>query len=176
MNTHQYGKNRYRQKNAPPCFTIHYIEVEVDTETGIITIPRALIYGDCGVAFNPDLVKGQLVGSLNRGYGYTVYEQLPMDPKTGHLACKGLLVDYKMPTACEMPNSENLQVELCHTYEPTGPFGAKGIGEAALASVQAAISNAIYNAIGIRFYELPITPEIVLAALKKKKEEEEARA
>ena len=95
-----------------------------------------------------------------------------MDEKTGHLKNMGLLVDYKTPSACEMPLVENMQVELCHTYEPTGPFGAKGIGEAALASVQAAISNAIYNAIGIRFYELPITPEVVLAALKKKKEEE----
>ena len=162
----------YRQKNCPPCFTTHFVEAEVDTETGIITFPRVLIYGDCGVAMNPDLVKGQLVGSFNRGLGYTVYESLAMDEKTGHLKNNGMLVDYKTPTIYEMPRVENMQVELCHTYEPTGPFGAKGIGEAALASVQAAISNAVYNAIGIRFYELPITPEVVLAALKKKKEEE----
>ena len=165
----------YRQKNCPPCFTTHFVEVEVDTETGVITFPHVLIYGDCGVAMNPDLVKGQLVGSFNRGLGYTVYEYLPTDEKTGHLKNMGLLVDYKTPSLYEMPLVEDMQVELCHTYEPTGPFGAKGIGEAALASVQAAISNAIYNAIGIRFYELPITPEVVLAALKKKKEEE-ARA
>ena len=73
-----------------------------------------------------------------------------------------------MPTAVEMPAAENIQAEICHTYEPTGPFGAKGIGESALASVQAALANAIYNAIGIRFNKLPITPEVVLAALKEK--------
>lgn len=156
----------YRQKNCPPCFTTHFVEAEVNTETGVISFPRVLIYGDCGVAMNPDLVKGQLVGSFNRGLGYTCYETLELDEKTGHLKNNGMLVDYKTPTSYEMPKVGNMQVEICHTYEPTGPFGAKGIGEAALASVQAAISNAIYNAIGVRFYELPITPEKVLEALK----------
>lgn len=163
----------YRQKNAPPCFTIHYVEVEVDTETGVITIPRVLIYGDCGNPLNPDLVKGQLVGSFNRGYSYTCFEQLPTDPRTGTLVGKALMSTYKMPGSTEMPYLKDIDVRLCHTYEPTGPFGAKGIGEAALASVQAAIANAVYNAIGVRFYELPITPEKVLAALKKKGEAEE---
>ena len=73
-----------------------------------------------------------------------------------------------MPTAVEMPKAENVIVRHAHTYEPTGPFGAKGIGEAALASVQAAIANAIYNATGIRFTKLPITPEIMLKALQEK--------
>ena len=67
-----------------------------------------------------------------------------------------------------MPNIPQMDVNLCHTYEPTGPFGAKGIGEATLASVQACIANAVYNAIGVRFTELPITPEKVLSALKEK--------
>ena len=78
------------------------------------------------------------------------------------------MVDYKTPTACEMPSTTEMDVNLCHVYEPCGPFGAKGIGEAALASVQACIANAIYNAIGVRFTELPITPEKVLAAIKEK--------
>ncbi len=158
----------YRQKNAPPCFTVHFVEVEVNMETGVITLPRVLIYGDCGTPINPDLVKGQLVGAFNRGLGYTMYEWLPTDEETGALLNKGLFVDYKTPTAYEMPKVDNLQVELCKCYEPSGPFGAKGIGEAALASVQSAISNAIYNAIGIRFHEIPITPERVLEALKEK--------
>lgn len=158
----------YRQKNCPPCFTTHFVEVEVDTETGVITLPRALMYADCGVAMNPDLVKGQLIGAFNRGFGYTTMEALPTDPETGALRNNGLLIDYKTPASAEMPLAGNIRVELCHTYEPTGPFGAKGIGEAALASAQAAISNAIYNAVGIRFYKLPITPEVMLAALKAK--------
>ncbi|MEG1500776.1 MAG: xanthine dehydrogenase family protein molybdopterin-binding subunit, partial [Clostridiales bacterium] len=157
----------YRQKNCPPCFTTHFIEVAVDMKTGEITIPKALLYGDCGVALNPDLMKGQLVGSFNRGLGYTIYESLPCNPETGELNCKGLMVDYKTPTSYEMPDAKNVIVCIADTYEPTGPFGAKGIGEAALASVQASIANAIYNAIGIRFTELPITPEVVLAAIKE---------
>ena len=158
----------YRQKNAPPCFTIHFCECEVDTYTGVVTFPKVVIYGDCGTAFNPDLVKGQLIGSWNRGYGYTMYETCETNEETGHLFNKGLMVDYKTPTACEMPSIPQMDVNLCHVYEPTGPFGAKGIGEAALASVQACIANAIYNAIGVRFTELPITPERVLAAIKEK--------
>ena len=158
----------YRQKNAPPCFTVHFVEVEVDMETGVITLPRVLIYGDCGTPINPDLVKGQLIGSFNRGFGYTVIEELPTDEKTGHLVNKGLFVDYKTPTAYEMPKIKDMQVELCKCYEPSGPFGAKGIGEAALASVASAVSNAVYNAIGIRFHDIPLTPEKVLAAIKEK--------
>ena len=157
----------FKQLNSPPCFTTHFIEVAVNMKTGEITVPSAVIYGDCGVAVNPELMKGQLVGSLNRGLGYVLNEDLPMDYNTGELKCKGLLVDYKTPTSYEMPKIENLSVNICHTYEPTGPFGAKGIGESALASVQAATTNAIYNAIGIRFCKLPVTPEVVLAAIKE---------
>ncbi|MCL1975767.1 MAG: molybdopterin-dependent oxidoreductase, partial [Firmicutes bacterium] len=158
----------YRQKNCPPCFTTHFVEVDVDMHTGEVTIPKVLLYGDCGVAVNPDLMAGQLIGSFNRGLGYTLYEDLPFDVLTGMPANKGLLVDYKMPTSVEMPKIENVLVRLTDTYEPSGPFGAKGIGEAALASVQAAIANAIYNAVGIRFNKLPITPEVMLKALKEK--------
>jgi len=160
----------YRQTNCPPCFVTHFVEVEVDMLTGEVTIPRLLMYGDCGTAVNPRLVEGQLVGSFNRGLGYALYEDMDYDPKTGQLRNKGLMVDYKMPTFTEMPSAKNTAVEICDIYEPSGPFGAKGIGEAALASVGAAISNALYNAIGIRFRELPITPEKILNALARKEE------
>ena len=158
----------FSQMNCPPCFTTHFVEVAVDTRTGEITIPKVVIYGDCGTAMNPDLLHGQLIGSFNRGLGYVLYEDLPFDQKSGQLHNHGLLVDYKMPTSFEMPKAENVIVRHANTYEPTGPFGAKGIGEAALASVQAAIANAIYNATGIRFYKLPITPEVMLKALQEK--------
>ena len=158
----------YRQKNCPPCFTTHFVEAAVDLRTGEVTIPKVLLYGDCGVAVNPDLMAGQLIGSFNRGLGYTLYEDLPFDAATGMPANKGLLVDYKMPTSTETPKIENVLVRLTDTHEPSGPFGAKGIGEAALASVQAAIANAIYNAVGIRFNKLPITPEVMLKALQEK--------
>jgi xanthine dehydrogenase molybdenum-binding subunit len=81
-----------------------------------------------------------------------------------------MITDLKIPSSVEMPKIDSLTVQSAHTYEPTGPFGAKGIGEAALSSVASAIANAVYNAIGIRFYELPITPEKVLKALEEKEE------
>jgi xanthine dehydrogenase molybdenum-binding subunit len=155
----------YRQKNCPPCFVTHFIEVEVDTRTGIVRVPKALMLSDSGTPINPDMLAGQLIGSLSRGLGYAAYESAENDQTTGCLECRGFVTDSKVPTSCEMPLRENLEVYFADTYEPTGPFGAKGIGEAALNSVASAYANAVYNAIGIRFYQLPITPERVLAAL-----------
>lgn len=158
----------YRQKNCPPCFVTHFVEVEVNTRTGEISYPKVLIYGDCGTPVNPDLVEGQLIGAFNRGMGMTTYEDTLYEKnEIGNLKCNGYLVDYKTPTSFEMPLVDNITVRLADTYEPSGPFGAKGIGEAAFSSVAAAISNAIYNAVGIRFTELPLTPEKVLKALKE---------
>jgi len=159
----------FRQKNCPPCFVTHFVEVEVNMRTGEIAVPRALIYGDCGTPVNPDMVEGQLIGAFNRGLGMAVYEETAYDREHGNLKCNGFLVDYKTPTSYEMPKVEDFMVRLTDTYEPSGPFGAKGMGEAAFSSVSAAIANAVYNAIGIRFYELPLTPERVLKALNENK-------
>jgi len=158
----------YRQKNCPPCFVTHFVETEVNTRTGEIRIPRVLIYGDCGTPVNPDLIEGQLIGAFNRGMGMTMYEETIYDMSKGNLTCNGYLVDYKTPTSFEMPGIDHITVRLADTYEPSGPFGAKGMGEASLSSVAAAIGNAIYNAVGIRFCDLPMTPEKVLKALKEK--------
>ena len=161
-----------RQKNCPPCFITHFVEVEVNTRTGEISIPRAVILGDSGTILNPALWEGQIIGAFSRGLGFALLEETKYDLKEGKLECKGMITDYKIPTTLEMPKLDNLLVRSAHTYEPTGPFGAKGIGEAALSSVGSAVANAIYNAIGIRFYELPITPEKVLKAWKEKEREE----
>lgn len=155
----------YRQKNCPPCFVTHYLEVEVDTYTGQVTMPRALMLSDSGTPINPDMLEGQLIGSLSRGLGYAAYECTNTEESSGRLSCRGFITDNKIPTMCEMPLLKGLEVYFANTYEPTGPFGAKGIGEAALNSVAAAYANAIYNAIGIRFYQLPITPERILEAI-----------
>ena len=157
----------YRSKNCPPCFVTHFVEVEVDTYTGQIELSRVLLYGDSGTVINPQLLEGQLIGAFNRGLGYTLYEDLKMDEKSGQIACHGMMVDYKSPTSFEMPLCKDTIVRTCDIYEPSGPFGAKGCGEAALASAASSISNAIYNAIGIRFHEIPITPEKVLKALEE---------
>lgn len=156
----------YRQKNCPPCFVTHFIEVEVDTWTGIIRVPRAVLLTDSGTPINPDLLEGQLIGSLSRGMGYALYEKTENDPVTGKLLNQGFITDNKIVTSCEMPLIKDIQVYFARTYEPTGPFGAKGVGEAALNSVASAFGNAIYNAIGVRFYQTPVTPEKVMEALE----------
>lgn len=155
----------YRAKNSPPCFVTHFVEVEVNQRTGQVRVTRVVAMSDSGTPINPDSVEGQLIGGFARGMGYALLEDTPLDP-SGRLACHGQLVDYKLPTVMEMPKTTDFQTFLADVYEPTGPLGAKGIGEAALNSVAAAIANAIYNATGIRFRELPITPEKILAALR----------
>jgi xanthine dehydrogenase molybdenum-binding subunit len=155
-----------RQVSCPPCFIAHFIEVEVNTETGVIKPVRAVIYSDAGQVVNPDLAEGQLHGGLYRGLGYALLEDTQYDEETGELTNKGWITDFKMLTAQDMPEINNIEVRFTDTYEPTGPFGAKGIGEAALNPVAAALANAVYNAIGVRFKEIPIKPEQVLEALK----------
>jgi len=155
-----------RQVSCPPCFMAYFIEVEVNTETGVIKPTKALAYADVGQVVNPDLARGQLFGGLYRGLGYALLEDTQYDEDSGDLTGGGWMTDFKMLTASDLPEMDNIEVHFTDTYEPTGPFGAKGIGEAALNPVAAALANAVYNAIGVRFKKIPITPELVLEALK----------
>lgn len=154
-----------RQKTCPPSFVTNFVEVEVDTLTGRVRLVRAVCIADCGTPVNPDGVKGQLIGSLARYGGYALCEEGEYNEE-GKLKCEGFITDNKIFTFEEMPLSKDILIHFTNTFEPTGPLGAKGIGEAAGNSVASAISNAIYNAIGIRFTSLPITPEKILSALK----------
>jgi len=158
----------HRQVNCPPTFNAQFIEVEVNTETGVIKPRRAVLYSDAGQVVNPDLAEGQLYGGFYRGLGYALLEDTQYDEETGELMNKGFLTDFKILTSEDMPKIENIQTYFTDTKEPTGPFGAKGIGEAALNPTAAAVANAIYHAIGVRFTEIPITPEMVLKALKQR--------
>ena len=106
-------------------------------------------------------------GGLNRGIGLALLEDTGYDHKTGKLTCGASLVDYKSLTSVDMPSLDAVSTFFANTYEPSGPFGAKGVGEAANNCTAGAVANAIYNAIGIRFKEAPITPEKVLMAFKK---------
>ncbi len=159
----------YRATNCPPTFTAYFVEVEVDTETGVVRPVKVVAGADVGTPINPDLVAGQLHGGFVMGWSMAILEDVVHDPKTGELMNKGFITDYKIPTATDIPPVDDFIVILAKTREPTGPFGAKGIGEAATNPVAAAVANAIYNAIGIRFYELPITPEKILKALKERR-------
>lgn len=156
-----------RQVTAPPAYVTYFVEVEVDTETGNVRTMGAALGSDCGTVVNPGLAAGQLTGGLSKGAGFALIEDHQWDPKTGELLSKGFWVDGKTPAMSETPLLGRLHIDFAHTYEPTGPFGAKGLGEAALNPAAAAYANAIYNALGIRFNEIPITPERILAALSK---------
>ncbi len=156
-----------RKVNCPPAYTTYFVEVEVDMQTGRVEIKRVAAGSDAGVVINPTLARGQLHGGFYRGAGYALVEDTQYDEKTGNLRCKGLLTNYKMLGPEDLPDPEDFQVFFADTYEPTGPMGAKGIGEAALNPVPAAIALAIQNATGIYFTRLPILPETILKAVKE---------
>ena len=159
----------YRPTNCPPAYVAVFLEVEVDTWTGVVTTKNAVMGSDCGTVVNPAMAIGQLEGGLSKGVGYALYEGMDWDAD-GQLTSRGLWLDDKIAAFNESPLIENLQCFFTDTYEPTGPFGAKGIGEAAMNPVAAAYANAIANAIGVRFFELPITPERILEKLDKQSE------
>lgn len=157
-----------RQVNCPPAYVSYFVDLEVDTETGTVKTMRAAIGSDCGTVVNPDMAIGQLEGGLSKGAGYALVEDNQWDAATGQLASKGFWIDGKTPAISESPLLSEIETYFAETYEPSGPFGAKGIGEAATNPCAAAYANALFNALGIRFTELPVTPEKILAALRQK--------
>ena len=157
-----------RKVNCPPAYTAFFVEVEVDVETGRVRILRVVAGSDAGTVINPALAKGQLHGGFYRGAGMALLEDTAYDPVSGRLTNAGMLTDYKMLGAAEIPAPEDFQVFFAGTYEPTGPMGAKGIGEAALNPVPAAVASAVHNATGVWFTKLPILPEDIANALREK--------
>jgi len=139
--------------------------VEVDTLTGKTRTLRFLIAPDSGKVVNPQGFRGQCEGAVVQGLGYALTEDAIIEK--GHLLTPNFTT-YLIPTIEDAPDLEVVPVE---TYEKTGPFGAKGVGEIAIVPVAAAISNAIYDATGVRSYTLPITPERLFNALQAKKNE-----
>jgi xanthine dehydrogenase molybdenum-binding subunit len=155
----------YRQPACPPHFTGYFVEVEVDTWTGKVRPINVVAGADIGTVINPQLAEGQIHGGFAQGWGMTLLEDVPHDPKTGDLLNRGFVNDYKIVTPRDMPDLDKFKVFFVETYEPTGPFGAKGLGEGALNPVAGAIANAIQNALGVRFYQLPITRDKILEAI-----------
>ncbi len=159
-------QDREGKGNVSCCYTFgsHGVEVEVDKETGQITILNYVAAHDVGRALNPMLVKGQIYGASVMGTGYGLSEELLV--QHGRVMNSNLL-DYKLLTAKDKVPIDAVIIE---PIEPSGPFGAKGIGEPACVPSAPAIANAVYDAIGVRIKDLPITPEKVLAALKEKEQ------
>lgn len=143
-------------------FMTQAAEVEVDTKTGKVKVINMVASHDCGRAINPMLVEGQLEGSVVGGMGQALYEDVITEK--GQVLNPSFL-DYGIPTAMEVPLITSVEVE---TNDPEGPFGAKESGEGTQLAPAPAIINAIYDAIGVRFKSLPVTPEKVLEALQKK--------
>jgi CO/xanthine dehydrogenase Mo-binding subunit len=137
-------------------------EVTVDLETGMVTVDKVTTAHDCGRALNPANVEGQIEGSAYMGYGEIIGEEQVF---RGGLHKKPSLLDYKIPTSLDTPALEAIVVE---SVDAEGPFGAKEAGEGPLNPVIPAIANAVYDAIGVRFDETPITAEKILTALGKR--------
>ena len=158
----------YVGHKSPPPFMTGYADITVDTETGEIEINNYTSVVDCGVPLNTMLARGQVEGGIVQGIGMAVYEEVIISDK-GKMITNDFL-SYLIPTRMEI---KKLTTEFAKSYEESGPYGAKSVGEIGIDTPPAAIANAVYNALGVRITSLPITPEKILLALKRKDEKHE---
>ncbi|SEG96135.1 CO or xanthine dehydrogenase, Mo-binding subunit [Actinacidiphila yanglinensis] len=151
---------RYGNESGAYNFVAEAAEVEVDPATGAVTVLELAAAVDCGTVLNPPLAEGQVEGAIAQGLGMALTERFDWD---GGAPTRPNFVDYKMPTAGVMPK---LHVEFADSYEPTGPFGAKGVGEIALDPVPSIVASAVADAVGVRVHELPITAEKIFWGIR----------
>ena len=165
----------YKGGGVGPSPTYSYsaavVEAEVDPTTGWLTIPKIWIAHDIGRALNPILVRGQIEGSVYMGLGEALMEaqefrRLPKKLSHAFVHKFPSMLEYKSPTSLDMPE---VVTELIEDPDPRGPFGAKEVGQGPLLPVMPAVANAVYDAVGVRIDEVPITPEKIVHALKEKK-------
>lgn len=145
---------------SPPPYMVGAAEIELDTETGEVKLLDYAACVDCGTPINPNLTRVQAEGGILQGIGMTLTENVTYDNRGYPM--ENSLMQYKIPTRIDIGR---IRVEFESSYEPNGPFGAKSIGEVVINTPLSAVSDAIYNAIGTRFYELPITPEKIAMAV-----------
>jgi len=153
----------YTGEKSPPPYMAGFAEIEVDTETGKVDLIRFVAVVDCGTPINPALARIQMEGGLLQGIGMALYENVKYSDK-GRLLTNSLMT-YTIPSREDVGQ---IIVEFADSYEPSGPFGAKSVGEIGIDTPPAAIANAIRNAIGLRLTQTPFTPEKVLDALNGK--------
>ncbi|MGB9694771.1 MAG: xanthine dehydrogenase family protein molybdopterin-binding subunit [Caldisericaceae bacterium] len=149
---------------SPPPFAAHFVEIEVDEDTGIVTPIKYVAAVDCGVPLNPELAKGQVIGAVVNGIGYALTEEYKFG-ENGKMLNPNFM-EYRIPSSRDIPEIVPILVE---TYEPTGPYGAKSVAEIGINGPIPAIGNAIYDALGVRMHKSPYTPERVLKAVQEKK-------
>jgi xanthine dehydrogenase YagR molybdenum-binding subunit len=143
---------------------VQFVEVVVDTETGVVHVERVVAVHDCGRPLNPLATVSQINGGVLQGISYALYENRVLDRNTG-LMVNANLEQYKIAGARETPS---IQVHLIEQYRGRSSTDAGGIGEPCTVPTAAAIANAVFNATGVRVREIPMTPARVLAALQKK--------
>ncbi|HEV2287856.1 MAG TPA: molybdopterin cofactor-binding domain-containing protein [Candidatus Acidoferrales bacterium] len=165
----------YKGGGVGPSPTYSYsaavVEVVVNPVTGWLTVPTIWIAHDIGRALNPELARGQVVGSVYMGLGEALMEEQEfrrLPKKLSHALVHKFpsILEYKSPTSLDMPN---VLTELIEEPDPRGPFGAKEVGQGPLLPIMPAVANAVYDAVGVRIDEVPITPEKIMKALAEKK-------
>ena len=157
------GRANVNPKGFGSAFGAHIVDVEVDPDTGKVAILRYTVVQDVGKAVHPSYVEGQMQGGAVQGIGWALHEEYYYDDK-GRMANSSLL-DYRTPTSLDLPMIDTVIVEVAN---PSHPFGVRGVGENNIVPPVAAIANAIYHAIGIRMYRLPMKPGAILESLWEK--------
>ena len=167
---------RYKGAGVGPSPAYSYsaaiAEVDVDPSTGIVVVERVWIAHDIGKSINPMLVMGQVEGSVYMGLGEALMEEMTYRANRNVVHKFPSLLEYKSPTTMEMCDVKTYLIE---DPDPNGPYGAKEVGQGPLLPVPPAVANAVYDAVGVRIDEVPITPEKVLKALKEKAKGREGR-
>jgi 4-hydroxybenzoyl-CoA reductase subunit alpha len=159
-------------------YTAAVVEVEVDPETGWVVVPRVWIAHDIGCALNPTLVRGQVEGSVYMGLGEALMEEqafrrLPQRLSHALVHKFPSMLEYKSPTSLDMPE---IFTDLIEHPDPAGPFGAKEVGQGPLLPIMPALANAVYDAVGVRVDQIPVTPERIMRALQAKAAGKPARS
>ena len=150
-------------QNHGGAYATHVVDVEVDPDTGKVTILRDTAVQDAGRAIHPSYVEGQMQGGVVQGIGWALNEEYFYNEDG--LLMNASFLDYRMPTSLDLPMIETIIVEVPN---PGHPYGVRGVGEVPIVPPQAAISNAIARAIGVRLGDLPMSPQTVVKALAAK--------
>ena len=159
------GSGKPPQNVALLTFAAHFAEVEVNTLTGKVEVVRLIAAHDVGRVINLLGCENQIQGGAIMGMGFGLMERLYVDGQTG-ICINPTMVDFKIPSILDVPMVEPMIIE---PVDPFGPYGAKGVGEPPYSLPAPAIANAIYNAIGVRFSEIPINIRSILDGLEKKR-------
>ena len=159
---HLTSEATYTLHDASFAYGVSFVDLEVDVPLGKVNLKKVWAVHDSGTLINPQLAEAQVHGGLVMGLGYALSEQMLFDPKTGKPLNNNLL-DYKIPTAMDVPE---IEVHFIETYEPSGPFGNKGLAEPPILAQAPAVRNAILHAPGVPLYEIPMTPQRLVHAFR----------